>query len=79
MMSALGSELFPTAYRSTASAARAVVVTCGAALGLTLEGRLFTATGSHGAAIAWMVAPLVWVPLALAALPETARRELEEI
>lgn len=79
MMSALGSELFPTAYRSTASAARAVTATVGAALGLALEGPLFAATGSHGAAIAWMIVPLVFVPIALAALPETARRELEEI
>ncbi len=79
MVSALGSELFPTAYRSTASAARAVTATVGAALGLALEGPLFTVTGSHGAAISWMVAPLAVVPLALAALPETARRELEEI
>jgi len=31
------------------------------------------------AAYLWMVLPLVFVPVALAALPETARRELEEI
>jgi MFS family permease len=79
MLSALGSELFPTAYRSTASAARAVTATCGAAFGLALEGTLFSLTGSHGAAISWMLLPLVLVPAALAALPETARRELESI
>jgi putative MFS transporter len=79
MLSALGSELFPTAYRSTASAARAVIATLGASAGLALEGPLFTLTGSHAAAITWMLAPLVLVPAALAALPETARRELEEI
>lgn len=79
MLSALGSELFPTAYRSTASAARAVTATIGAAGGLALEGVLFTRTGSHAAAITWMLVPLVIVPLALAFLPETARRELEEI
>ncbi len=79
MMSALGSELFPTAYRSTASAARAVTATCGAALGLALEGALFNLTGGHGAAISWMLLPLALVPVALAALPETAQRELEEI
>jgi MFS family permease len=79
MLSALGSELFPTAYRSTASAARAVTATVGAALGLAAEGALFAATGSHAAAIAWMLVPLVAVPIALAWLPETACRELEEI
>lgn len=79
MLSALGSELFPTGYRSTASAARAVTATLGAALGLACEGSFFRLTGSHGAAIAWMILPLVLVPVALAALPETARRELEEI
>jgi putative MFS transporter len=79
MLSALGSELFPTAYRSTASAARAVTATCGAATGLALEGILFKLTGTHGAAITWMLLPLVIVPIALAALPETAERELEEI
>jgi putative MFS transporter len=79
MMGALGSELFPTAYRSTASAVRGVTATIGAVLGLAIEGVLFARTGSHGAAIAWMLAPLVVVPLALAALPETASRELEVI
>jgi putative MFS transporter len=79
MLSALGSELFPTAYRSTASAARAVTATIGAALGLALEGPLFAMAGGHGAAISWMLVPLVLAPIALAVLPETARRELEEI
>jgi putative MFS transporter len=79
MLSALGSELFPTAYRSTASAARAVTATLGAALGLAMEGVLYARLGSHAAAIAWMLVPLLAVPFALARLPETARRELEEI
>lgn len=79
MLSALGSELFPTAYRSTASAARAVTATIGASIGLACEGLLFAATGSHAAAISWMLVPLAVVPFALAALPETASRELEQI
>lgn len=79
MLSALGSELFPTAYRSTASAARAVTANVGATLGLALEGTFFALTGSHGAAISWMLPPLALVPLALLVLPETARRELEDI
>ncbi len=79
MLSALGSELFPTAYRSTASAACSVMANLGASVGLAFEGVCFTLTGSHGAAISWMLLPLVVVPLAVVALPETARRELEEI
>lgn len=79
MLSALGSELFPTAYRSTASSARSVTANVGATLGLALEGTFYTWTGSHGAAISWMMPPLVLVPIALLLLPETARRELEEI
>ncbi len=79
MLSALGSELFPTAHRATASAVRAVTATVGAAAGLALEGPLYTLTGSHGSAISWMVLPLALVPIALLALPETAHRELEEI
>jgi putative MFS transporter len=79
MLSAFGSELFPTAYRSTASSARSVTANVGASLGLALEGAVFTWTGSHGVALSWMLPPLVLVPLALLVLPETARRELEEI
>ena len=80
LFAALGSELFPTSYRSTASGARAVIATFGAATGLALQGVLFGLTGSHAAAISWM---LVLVPLAplvvLLFLPETANRELEEV
>lgn len=79
MMSAFGSELFPTVYRSTASSARSVIANVGATLGLALEGCFYTWTGSHGAAISWMMPPLLLVPMALWLVPETARRELEEI
>lgn len=80
LFAALGSELFPTSYRSTASGARAVIATFGAATGLTLQGVLFGVSGSHAAAITTM---LVLVPLAplviMLFLPETANRELEEV
>lgn len=80
LFAALGSELFPTSYRSTASGARAVIATLGAATGLALQGVLFGVAGSHAAAITYM---LVLVPLApliiLLFLPETANRELEEV
>ena len=80
LFAALGSELFPTSYRSTASGARAVIATFGAAGGLWLQGILFAYFGSHAAAITSM---LVLVPVAplviLLFLPETANRELEEV
>jgi putative MFS transporter len=80
LFAALGSELFPTAYRSTASAARSIVATVAIASGLALEGVLFAIFGTHGDAIramAWcaLASPL----LLLLFVPETAGRELEEI
>ena len=77
---AVGSELFPTAYRSTASGLRAVAWVGGGALGLQVESWLYPLTGSHATAITWMavgawIAPLV----VLAFIEETASRELEEI
>jgi len=80
LFSALGSELFPTSYRSTASGVRSTMATLGAAAGLGVEGRLYVLTGSHAAAITCMliVAPIAPFVIALC-LPETASRELEEI
>jgi MFS family permease len=80
LFSALGGELFPTSHRSTASAARTIMVAAGAALGLWTEGLLFDLLGSHAAAIRWILAALVVPPLVVSLfIPETARRELEEI
>jgi MFS family permease len=78
---ALGSELFPTSYRSTASGLRALAWTLGGALGLFIEGSwLWPLAGTHAAAITWMLAGAWIAPLVvLGFLPETARRELEEI
>jgi MFS family permease len=80
LFGALGSELFPTSYRSTASGVRAAVGTVAGSAGLWLEGWIYPIAGSHAEAITWMlglawIAPVVVVSL----LPETARRELEEI
>jgi hypothetical protein len=80
LFGALGSELFPTSYRSTASGVRAAVGTVAGSAGLWLESWLYPMAGSHAAAITWMLG-LVWIaPLVvLLLLPETAGRELEEI
>jgi hypothetical protein len=59
---------------------RAVVATLGGALGLWTEGQLYGVVGSHADAITLMLVALPLAPLiVIVALPETARRELEEI
>ena len=76
----MGSELFPTSYRATASGVRQVVGVLGGVLGLALEGTLYELTGSHSAAITLMIPVMAIPPLVIFAfLPETATRELEEI
>jgi MFS family permease len=77
---ALGSELFPTSHRSTASALRSFAWTVGGSLGLVAEGRLLPLAGVHAAALTWMLAGAWIAPLlVLLLVPETARRELEDI
>jgi putative MFS transporter len=77
---ALGSELFPTSYRSTASTMRMLAATIGGSLGLALESVLYGALGSHTAAITALL-PGIGVAIAVVvfAIPETAGRELEEV
>jgi MFS family permease len=77
---ALGSELFPTAYRTTASGLRSLLWTVGGSAGLFLEGWLYVVAGSHAAALSALLV-LAWIaPLCiLFGIPETAGRELEEI
>jgi putative MFS transporter len=79
LFKALGSELFPTSYRSTASVVRAAVGTLFGSLGLWLESQLYPAAGSHGAVITWLLPLLALTLLVAWRLPETATRELEEI
>jgi putative MFS transporter len=80
LFAALGAELFPTSYRSTASGVRSVVATLGAALGLWLEGYLFVLVGSHAEAITWMLVVTPIAPIIIALfVPETANQELEDI
>jgi putative MFS transporter len=73
------SEIFPTAYRATATTLRYAVMILGGAVALKLEGTFYDWFGAHGPAI--MLA-LAAVPIALVGilfLPETARRRLEDI
>lgn len=79
-LSALGSELFPTSYRSTATAARAVINTVSGIAGLTVESILYSMVGSHATAILILMAvtPFAILPV-IFYLPETARRSLEDV
>lgn len=80
LMRALGSELFPTSYRSTASALRMVMATAGGSAGLLLESQLYRELGSHTAAISALLPALaIAIALVWIALPESAARELEEV
>ena len=80
LFNAVGSELFPTSYRSTASGARQAVSTLGAAAGLWLEGRLYRSAGSHPEAITAMLVAVPIAPIVVALFfTETANRELEEV
>ena len=76
---ALSTELFPTSFRGTASGFLQLVDTLGAAAGLFLISAL---TPSGGSAVP-AVRVVVWIALVAAVavllLPETGRRELEEI
>jgi putative MFS transporter len=79
LFKALGSELFPTSYRSTASVVRAAVGTLFGSLGLWLESQLYPSAGSHAAVITGLLPVLALTLLVAWRLPETATRELEEI
>jgi MFS family permease len=76
---ALATELFPTAFRSTAAGVRETVATLGAASGLWILSLLYGATGSHAESITWALVVTPISPIILLFVPETARRELEEI
>ncbi len=79
-LSALGSELFPTSYRSTSAAARGVINVTASIAGLAAESALYPLVGSHALAIVILLAvALVSVIPVLLFLPETAMRSLEDI
>ncbi|MCB1844764.1 MAG: MFS transporter, partial [Halioglobus sp.] len=77
MLNTVSGELFPTACRSTASTLRVLCsVLCGA-VGLVVEGYLYSWLGSHGAALSLMaLISLLALPLVAWRLRETAYSEL---
>ena len=91
LIKALGSELFPTSYRSTAAGVRLVVATFGGYFGFRAQSALYddalaSLAGTpnaeqvaHALAITWMLPGLALAALLVAFIPETAGRELEDI
>lgn len=78
-LSALSSELFPTAYRSTAAGATALVATLGSASSLLLHGLLLNIVASPWTAVSLLAPLLLLAPVLILYLPETSGRSLEEI
>ena len=79
IMRAVATELFPTAYRGTASGWNALIETLGAALGLTILSFGTDAAGNIAFMTSVLAFALVGGGLLLLLLPETGRRELEAI
>jgi predicted MFS family arabinose efflux permease len=77
MVNALSGELFPTGCRSTASTLRAICAMLAAVAGLAAEGLLYSALGSHSAAISILcLSSLCAIPVVLLLLRETSGTEL---
>ena len=79
LFAGLAVELFPTAYRATASGIRYLTVILFGALGLALEGAFYDWFGAHGPAIATSLFAIPVALIVILFLPEPARRSLEEI
>ena len=77
LLTALSSELFPTAARSTAAGFRMSVASIGGAAGFYVEAVLYR--GSHADALVALLPALAVAAAAVWFLPEAAGRELEEI
>ena len=77
MVNAMSGELFPTACRSTASTLRSICGMFAAVAGLSVEGLLYSALGSHSAAISIIsLSSLLAIPVVMLMLRETSGTEL---
>jgi MFS family permease len=75
----LATELFPTRLRGTATGSLALLETVGVGLGLLGYSAAFGVSGSQASAIPLVALACVGAAASLALVPETARRELEEV
>jgi MFS family permease len=79
-LAAYGAEMFPTAYRSTASGLRSLVSTLGTVGGLAAVSVLFPLVGSNWTALALLGSCALLIPFVVwLSFPETSQRSLEEI
>ena len=76
---ALSTELFPTSHRSTAMGWLTLLQTAGWTLGLVLVGSGTAVAGDIGRTVSWMALVAALAGVALWTLPESGRRELEEV
>ena len=80
LLNAYGAELFPTSHRAAATSMLAVARYGGGAVGLLLEGLLYSVADGHWTAIRYlMMAGFAAAIVMLSCFPETAGRELEAI
>ena len=80
VMGAFGGELFGTSSRARSNGQITVMGVIGSMIGLQIVGRFTDAGGDFGHVFAMVIgAPMIVALLILFALPETARRELEEL
>lgn len=80
VMGAFGGELFGTSSRARSNGQITVMGVIGSMIGLQIVGRFTDAGGDFGHVFAMVMgAPMIVALLILFALPETARRELEEL
>jgi predicted MFS family arabinose efflux permease len=80
LLNAYGAELFPTTHRSAAGSVLLVARYGGGAIGLWLEGMLYSFAAGHWSAIRRLLsACIVAAVIMLFSFPETAGRELESI
>jgi len=79
MLRALTTELFPTELRGSAGGAQALLETLGVVVGLFLYSRAMEWLGSQELVLPLMSCATLLSAAAVALVPETARRELEDI
>ena len=75
----LATELFPTSFRGTGTGSLALLETVGVGLGLLAYTAVVGALGSQASAIPLVALACLGAAASVALVPETARRELEEL